>query len=230
LLKCLRHQEYRELAPAKPLLELQGSPMAEQERPEGEQAPDEPSDHSLLRRLRLGNQDAATQLYLRYAQRLRALTRAKCAPDLAPRLDADDIVQSVFRTFFRRVAKGDYEVPDGEELWKLFLVIALNKIRTVGAYHRAAKRDIRASSGAEALEHAAEVATGGDATSLSILRMVIDEVLAGLSPPHRDIINLRIEGHEVAAIAERLGRSKRSVERILQGFREMLAGQIREDE
>ena len=60
--------------------------------------------------------------------------------------------------------------------------------------------------------------------------MVIDEVLAGLSPAHRDIINLRIEGHEVAAIAERLGRSKRSVERILQGFREMLAGQIREDE
>ncbi len=52
------------------------------------------------------------------------------APDLAGRVDADDIVQSVFRTFFRRVAKGDYEVPDGEELWKLFLVIALNKVRT----------------------------------------------------------------------------------------------------
>ena len=204
--------------------------MAERERFESEQASDEPSDHSLLRRLRLGNQDAATQLYLRYAQRLRALTQAKCSPDLAPRVDADDIVQSVFRTFFRRVAKGDYDVPDGDELWGLFLVIGLNKIRTVGAYHRAAKRDVRASSGAEALDQAAEVAAGGDATSLSILRMVIDEVLAGLSPAHRDIINLRIEGHEVAAIAERLGRSKRSVERILQGFREMLAGQIREDE
>ena len=90
------------------------------------------SDGSLMRRLQTGSQDAATQLYLRYAKRLHALSRAKCSPDLAARVDSDDIVQSVFRTFFRRVEKGEYDVPDGEELWKLFLVIGLNKIQTVG--------------------------------------------------------------------------------------------------
>src|SRR5690348_14662951 len=97
---------------------------------------DDVSDRSLIRRLRTGSQDAATQLYLRYAKRLRALSRAKCSPDLATRVDSDDIVQSVFRTFFRRVSKGDYDVPDGDELWKLFLVIGLNKIQTAGAFHR----------------------------------------------------------------------------------------------
>src|SRR6185369_9460641 len=89
------------------------------------------SDHSLLRRLREGSEDAATQLYRRYACRLDALTRANTARDLAPRVDSEDIVQSVFRTFFRRVTAGGYDVPDGEELWKLFLVIGLNKIRAV---------------------------------------------------------------------------------------------------
>ena len=187
------------------------------------------SDRSLVRRLRTGNQDAATQLYLRYAQRLHALSRAKVSPDLAARVDADDIVQSVFRTFFRRVVKGDYDVPDGEELWKLFLVIGLHKIQTAGTFHRAAKRDVKASLGSDELDRATEAATESDETSLSILQMTIDELLGELSLSHREIIQLRIEGHEVAAIAEQLGRSKRSVERILQGFREQLAGLIGED-
>src|SRR5262245_23793795 len=101
------------------------------------------SDHSLLRRFRRGSQDAATQLYLRYVHRLRALVRANCSSQLTRRLEPEDIVQSVFRRFFRRVLKGDYDVPPGEELWGLFLVIALNKIRAEEAFHRAGKRDVR---------------------------------------------------------------------------------------
>src|SRR5207302_10658754 len=93
-----------------------------------------PSDHSLLRRFRGGSQDAATELYVRYAHRLRALVKARCSSELARRLEPDDIVQSVFRRFFRRVSQGDYDVPAGEELWGLFLVIALNRIRAAEAF------------------------------------------------------------------------------------------------
>src|SRR5437762_486755 len=115
----------------------------EQQFAAADRPPGEPTDSSLLRRLREGNQDAATKLYLRYAERLRLLARAECSPDLARRIDADDIVQSVFASFFQGVNRGLYEVPAGEELWKLFLVIALNKIRAKGVFHRAAKRDVR---------------------------------------------------------------------------------------
>ncbi|MBX7166425.1 MAG: hypothetical protein K1X74_08745 [Pirellulales bacterium] len=174
------------------------------------------SDRSLLRRLQAGNADAATQIYLRYARRLQALAKANVATDLAARVDADDIVQSVFRTFFRRAARGEYEVPEGEELWKLLLVIGLNKIRTVAAYHRAAKRDVGVSLGGGSLVMASDELPSGDETSLAILRMVIDETLAQLPATHRQILNLRIEGHEVADIAAQVTRSKRSVERILQ--------------
>src|SRR5579884_2141861 len=101
------------------------------------------SDASLLRRLRQGSEDAATQLYLRYAHRLRALARAQSSPELARRVEAEELVQSIFGSFFRAAGAGHYDVPVGEELWKLFLVIALNKIRAKGNYHRAAKRDVR---------------------------------------------------------------------------------------
>ena len=75
-------------------------------------------------------------------------------------VDAEEIVQSVFRTFFRRAAHGHYSVPDGEEMWKLLLVIALNKVRAAGAYHRAAKRDMRQTVGGEAFERATGVGAG----------------------------------------------------------------------
>jgi RNA polymerase sigma-70 factor, ECF subfamily len=176
------------------------------------------SDRSLLVELHRGADDAATQLYLRYADRLRQLATRQTADDLRSRIDPEDIVQSVFRTFFRRAAEGHYQVPEGEELWKLFLVIALNKIRRTGAWHHAAKRDTRATAGTDALHESGTE----DESSLTMLNMVIDETLAAMPSTTRDIIKLRIAGHEVSEIASQLGRSKRSVERVLQEFRAKL--------
>src|SRR3954468_2244838 len=123
--------------------------------------PDEvPSDRSLLFRFRRGQDDAPTLLYLRYAERLRALAEKQSSPGLAARVDPENIFQSVFRTFFRRAAAGQYDVPEGEEIWKLLLVIGLNKIRAVGAYHRAARRDVRQTAGGESFERALDTESG----------------------------------------------------------------------
>jgi RNA polymerase sigma-70 factor (ECF subfamily) len=184
-------------------------------------AADEPnaqtSDQSLLRRFRRGSENAATQLYLRYAGRLRALARAKCANELASRVDADDIVQSVFRSFFQAAGRGVYEIPGSEDLWKILVVIALNKIRTQRAFHRAAKRDVRLTAGGNYLENQPY-----EDTDQGFLHMVIDEALERLPPPHRVMVELRIQGHEIAHIAEQTGRSKRTVERLLQEARTQL--------
>lgn len=180
---------------------------------------DESSDRSLLRRFRNGQADASTQLYLRYANRLEALAARRSSPELGRRLDPEDIVQTVFRTFFRRVAECNYDVPDGEEIWKLLLVIALNKIRDAGAHHKAAKRDVRRTSSGEANELAIQNAAGKDEAALAVLRMVVDDVLEDLPESHRRMIELRIDGHEIAEISREVGRSKRSVERVLQDFR-----------
>jgi RNA polymerase sigma-70 factor (ECF subfamily) len=176
-----------------------------------------------LRRIQSGNQDAATLLYLRYAERLRLLARAESSPELARRVDAEDIVQSVFASFFRGVGRGYYEVPAGDELWKLLLVIALNKIRAQGAYHRAAKRDVRQTVGGHVLERLSKADHDPESAAVAFLRLVIEEVLEGLPEIQQRMIELRIEGHEVAAIAAQTRRSKRTVERVLQEFREKLA-------
>jgi RNA polymerase sigma-70 factor (ECF subfamily) len=188
----------------------------------------EPSDGSLLRRLRKGEQDAATRLYLRYARRLHGLATAQTGQDLKSRVDPEDIVQSVFRTFFRRAQEGHYEVPDGEEIWKLFLVIGLHKIRDAAVFHRAAKRNAGRTT---ALIGAGESADppAADQMAETTLRMVIDEILLNLNDSQKEIVTMRMEGAQVDEIAQATKRSHRTVERTLQKFRELLQKQIQEE-
>jgi RNA polymerase sigma-70 factor (ECF subfamily) len=182
-----------------------------------------------LRRVRSGQSDAATELYLRYAERLRALVVVQCGIDLAPRVGPEDIVQSVFRTFFRRVAGGQYDVPEGEELWQLFLVIALHKVRSTASFHRAAKRDVRVTTTGLSETLASRQLVAPDELARTTLSLVIDELLDGLPDSMRAIVELRIEGREVEEIVSRTQRSRRSVERALQEFRVRLSEVIFED-
>lgn len=180
------------------------------------------SDRSLVRRFQAGEQDAATALYKRYAKRLQRLAERNTASDLARRFDAEDVVQSVFRTFFRRVRIGHYDLPEGEELWRLLLVISLNKIRSLATHHRAQKRSVTATITAEPLAMSQIAETSTNAMALESLRMVVDEVLGGLPEAQQQIILHRIDGCQVEEIAANTGRSKRTVERVLQTFRKQL--------
>lgn len=184
------------------------------------------SDRSLLRRFRIGQNEAATELYVRYASRLMALAKSKTASSLSTRFDPEDVVQSVFRTFFRRAAAGLYEVPPGDQLWQLFLVLALNKVRALGVYHRAKKRDVSRTKGSANIEAYSGVTQEGP---LQILSLVIEEITGQLPEVQQQMIQLRIEGYELTQIAERTDRSLRTVERVLQKFRRRLAQLINEN-
>jgi DNA-directed RNA polymerase specialized sigma24 family protein len=151
-------------------------------------------DRSLLRRLRGGEEDAATTLYLRYAERLQAVAKRQTSANLASRFDPEDVIQSVFRTFFRRASEGQYDVPEGEELWNLLLVISLNKIRALAVYHKAAKRDVTTTVAMAAVDPAQDIAGGGQDEALRVLQMVIDEMLVDFPAAQRDMIRLHVEG------------------------------------
>jgi RNA polymerase sigma-70 factor (ECF subfamily) len=181
-----------------------------------------PSDASLVRRYRAGSQEAATALYRRYATRLRRLVAEHLGPDLSARLDPDDIVQSVFRRFFQGANRGLYQAPDGESLWGLFLVIALNRLRDQASFHRSARRDVRLTRPSSRGEEPADL----DADA-AFLRLVVAEALDGLPVAHRAAVEMRLAGYEVAEIARRTGRSLRTVERVLQQSRASLAASLK---
>lgn len=183
--------------------------------------PETGSDGSLLRRYRTGDEAAATALYLRYATRLRALARRYCAPKFAGRFDADDVIQSVFRVLFQGARRQTYDVPPDGELWGLLVVLALNKVRTLVGHHQAEKRAVRQT--APLPESGTHAALDSNDSAAAFLRLVLEEELAALPESNRAIIRLRAEGHEVGDIARSTGRSRRTVERVLQEFRTRLS-------
>jgi RNA polymerase sigma-70 factor (ECF subfamily) len=65
------------------------------------------------------------------------------APWLAAREDPEDVLQSVFRTFLRRVQEGQLQLRDGEAVLHLLGRIALRKFFKKVRYHRADRRDAR---------------------------------------------------------------------------------------
>jgi RNA polymerase sigma-70 factor (ECF subfamily) len=199
----------------------------------GGRAPAEPaasaSDDSLVRWLRAGNETAASRLYGRYVARLRALARAKLSAELSRRVDPEDIVQSVFRRFFQAARQGNYDAPRGEDLWDLLLVITLNRIRSEKSFQRAAKRDVRRTAPAGPDGCSLEAIAERDDLAGALLRMYVAEALEQLPADYRRVVELRMEGHEVAEIAGLTGRSKRTVERILQESRGVLRGALCEN-
>jgi RNA polymerase sigma factor (sigma-70 family) len=149
------------------------------------------------------------ELYRRYSGRLERLV----APRVGDLYDADDVVQSAFRTFIRTADRGHYDLPDGQDLWGLLVVIALNKVRSRSRYVTARKR--AADSGTVSADEAGRESDPGGVIDLR-------DALERLTPAERELVELRATGHGVEEIARRVGRSKRTVERQLLACRRSL--------
>jgi DNA-directed RNA polymerase specialized sigma24 family protein len=95
------------------------------------------SSAELLDRYERGDSAAADQLFARYADRLLALARSRLSAKLARRIDADDVVQSTYRSFFARARDGQFTADEPGDLWRLLATIALHKVRRQARRHRA---------------------------------------------------------------------------------------------
>lgn len=162
--------------------------------------------------------DGPSRLVAHYAPRLHALVRARYSADLARVVDPEDIVQSAFRRFFRQLADPAYAIPAGEDLWLLLVTITLNRLRSAETHHRASKRDLRRTSDAPLVEAIAPSSVAANPEG----DLVVGETLDRLAPRYREVVLLRLEGYGVAEIAERLGRSHRTVERLFEEVRQRL--------
>jgi RNA polymerase sigma-70 factor (ECF subfamily) len=186
--------------------------------------PDSPPERSPLEALQAGDEDAARQLFDRYAEQLVVLARRRISQRLASRIDAEDIVQSVFRTFFHRAKQGQFHLEEPDDICKLLARITAHKTFRQIAFHRRAKRDA-----------GQETAQGDDAQDLLMKLMMAEpspeEAIAfldqlqhffgKLEEEERRILELRMEGYNNVEIAERLGISDRKIRRLMERVREL---------
>lgn len=193
--------------------------MIQAERPQSESDQLSNGDRSLVALIRKGDEQAAGQLYERYAKRLFGLVRSQIGDYLGTRVDPEDIVQSVFKSMFRGINAGNYDAPDGSTLWHLMAVIAVHKVRRKATRQAAARREDRHHFVLESRPDS-EFA---DRQSPAEIECAIREAIEVLRTSEREIVMLRIQGYTIEEISERTQRSRRTVERGLQRARERLA-------
>jgi RNA polymerase sigma-70 factor (ECF subfamily) len=167
------------------------------------------------KRWQVGDAQAAEELFSRYAQRLVRLAEEHLSQKVAGRLDGEDVVQSVFRTFFRRSRAGEFRIDSSAQLWRLLVQITVRKARAKGRQHTAGKRDVgtEAAEGEALLFQALAHEPGPDEAAAFVDQIQV--LLRGLSPVHGQVLDMRLQGATVAEIAGELGVSRQTVYRIL---------------
>src|SRR3954469_3145914 len=95
-----------------------------------------PSFAGLLAQLRAGDEQAAREIHRRYTPRLVALAQRQFTPALLRRVDPESVVQSVYKSFFRRGGAGEFDFGDWDDLWGLLACITLRKCSNQTRFHR----------------------------------------------------------------------------------------------
>jgi RNA polymerase sigma-70 factor (ECF subfamily) len=189
---------------------------------------EEHSFDDLLNRLRRGDDAASREVYERYRQRLIYLAQQRLAGALQNKVDPEDVLQSVYRSFFVRVAEGQFELEDWDGLWNLLVSITLHKCGHQVEYHYAARRDMRreaagaGTDGASPLDWQA-LAREPTPDEAAMLTETVEYLLRGLPEERQQqILVLRLQGHSLVEISQQVGRSEQTVYRVLDQVKKRL--------
>lgn len=193
----------------------------------GTEDADDGKSRQLLARWQKGDQAAATQLFQRYASRLIALARSQLSSRLSNRVDPEDVVQSVYRSFFVESRNGQYQLERGGDLWQLLVTMTLHKLANqanrFGAQKRAISRERSFGSEDSFLGIGAPMlARTPSPAEAAALADQLEQALRGLEPPQRRIVELRLQGYNLHEIAAELPCSLSTVRRVLQRVKSQL--------
>jgi RNA polymerase sigma-70 factor, ECF subfamily len=177
-----------------------------------------------LVRLQARDGEAAREVFRRFASQLIALARRRFAPRFRCKVDPEDVVQSVFKSFFLRYGEGRLEIDNWNSLWGLLTLITLRKCAERVAYHRAQCRDVaRETSAPIGEEHGASwlEVPGREPTPLEAAELseTVGRLLADLNEDDRPVIELSLQGYTVREIGQRLDRVERTVRRTRERIR-----------
>lgn len=180
------------------------------------------TDQHLVERCREGSESAAAELFNRYVSRLLGVARRRLGERMNSRVDPEDVVQSVFRTFFSRLKNDQFEIVDDDDLSKLLVRITLHKTLRQITYHRAARRDPNQEvpQGEVSQNDILQIMTKEPTPETVVTFMdQLDHFLARLSPEEQQILTLRLQGTSTEDIAKQLNTYDRKIRRVLERVR-----------
>jgi RNA polymerase sigma-70 factor, ECF subfamily len=182
----------------------------------------------LIDGLRSGDQHVVQEFCRLYAGPLELLAEQRLANRLRRRVGPEDVVQSVCRTFLRRMRAGEFQLPDSESLWRLLCTITLVKIREQARLHQRQKRDLSREVPIASLAAHEEGAQGEFEAAAPTPDQAaefadqFEQLIGTLDDEESRLVQLKLEQYTNDEAAVHLGCSERTVRRILKRVQERL--------
>ena len=182
----------------------------------------------LIEGLRNGDRDALAAFCQQYGDALRRIADRKLPNAVRRRIDPEDVVQSVCRTFFRRANEGEFHLGSSGELWRLLCAITLTKVHEQTRFHLRQKRGVNRESEPEprpdedSVIHQPAAAEPSPAHAAQFADQ-FQQLLQQLEPNEQRIVDLKLQEFTNEQIAEQLQCSERTVRRILKRVQAVLA-------
>ncbi|PQO42593.1 protein kinase domain-containing protein [Blastopirellula marina] len=183
------------------------------------------SDNSqaLLRRYVAADPEAAQAIVDRYVNRLLPLIRKQLSASLRPRIDAEDVAQSAFRSFFLKARDDRFTLASPGDLWRLLATLSLNKLRRQVERHTAGKRAVarevvsdRPLPQHDALPHEAQ-------SLLEEVQFALNEMPVAA----HDVLKQFLAGQSLEQLAATSHKSPRTLRRWVQALRDHLEQRLR---
>lgn len=169
----------------------------------------------------------ADAVFNRYAGRLMRVARERLSARLQSKVSPEDVVQSAFKSFFRRQHEFEFQNDDSDGLWSLLVVMTIRKCAkwadVFGADKRSVDREISLDT-ETASGHRWREAVGREPgpEEAAMLSELIERLMQRLDPRQQQMISLRMQGFELEKIADQVQSSRRTVARVVAEVKNIL--------
>jgi len=172
----------------------------------------------------------ANRIMQEYSSRLVAIAQDRLGRRFRSKVAAEDIVQSALKSFFRRFDDFTFNAERPDELWGLLVVITLRKVSKWKDILSAEKRDVLrerslsldSASGLSNHSRFGLVSAEPSPEEVAVFHDLLNRLLSPFNERQQEMIRLRLDGLEIAEIAEATKSSKRTVSRVMASVRELL--------
>lgn len=182
----------------------------------------------LIKGLEHQDETAASLIYKKYISSLIRLATQKLDPRLGARVDPESVAISVFETFFDNHQKKEILFNNWEALFAYLAKVTIRKSLNRNRLHWQLKRGGKLEHDATmrfnqiSLDDVHTVSTSPDPAEVAEVNDMIESAMSKLKIQHRAIMEVFLGNHSKEKTAELTGFSIRTVERVINSFRESI--------